>query len=682
MKFPKLFKRKRKAKRYSKFRKWLNRQWKNFRRWFGRAIWPRIRKLVFFSIAAFTVWFIWLLLSLPDIDNLAKQKRSPSIVVKAENGDIIGSYGDVYGDFVSYKEIPRPLIKAVIATEDRNFFYHIGIDPLGILRASIVNMRRGKVVQGGSTITQQLAKNLFLSPKRTLSRKLREMLLAFKLEAHYSKKEILSIYLNRVYLGAGSFGVDAASKRYFGKSARELNLPESAILVGLLKAPSRYAPTSNPVNARARADQVLVNMGDAGFLTDKEMEKARAELSNSLKGKKPFAQSSYYFTDWVVDELPSVVGEELKEDVEVQTTFNPTLQRFAEEAIKKVMDEKAEKMKASQASLVSMLPDGAVKAMVGGRNYGESQFNRVVQSKRQPGSSFKLFVYLTGIEGGLSPDTIVNDQPVAIGNWTPQNYSGEYEGEMPLRQAVAKSINSVAVQVAVTYGLRNVVAMARSLGITSDIHPDPSIALGSNEVTLLELTTAYAHMASNGMAVTPYAITRVISKKGKLLYERKPSDPPRVLSKDVVGMMNSLLSGVVQYGTGTGANIGRSMAGKTGTTSDYKDAWFLGYTPNMATGVWVGNDTPTPMKKVTGGTLPAAIWKAYMQPATADLPPLPLPISNGGERDSEMLPWGGSSSGATSYTPDNASEPPPAEPGNQNPDDIELGEDFWNKLMQ
>lgn len=653
--------------------------WHGFWGWFGARVWPYIRKPVFLCVGLFTLWFIWLLLSLPSVDNLTKQKRSPSIVIKAETGEIIGSYGDVYGDFIPYKQLPGSLVKAVIATEDRNFFYHIGIDPLGIMRAMFVNMRRGKTVQGGSTVTQQLAKNLFLTPERSLSRKLREMLLAFKLEAHYSKKEILSIYLNRVYLGAGSFGVDAASKRYFGKSARALTLPESAILVGLLKAPSRYAPTSNPISARARADQVLVNMGDAGVLKDKELKIARAQLLDQLKGSKPFAQSSYYFTDWVVDELPSVVGEELKEDVEVQTTFNPTLQRYAQEAIKKVMDERGDKMKASQAALLSVLPDGAVKAMVGGRNYGESQFNRVTQAKRQPGSSFKLFVYLTGLEGGLGPDSMVIDQPVTIGKWSPQNYSGTYEGEMSLRQAVAQSLNSVAVQVAVTYGLRNVVAMARSLGITSELHPDPSLALGSNEVTLLELTTAYAHMASNGLAVTPYAITKVTTKKGKIIYTRKGVDAPRVLGKDVVGMMNALLSGVVQYGTGASANIGRPMAGKTGTTSDYKDAWFMGYTPNMATGVWVGNDTPTPMKKVTGGTLPAAIWKQYMQAAVANMPALSLPLSNGGERDPEMLPWNsGESATPKTYTPDSPEENVQSEQSGE----VELGDDFWNKLMQ
>ncbi|NBX03608.1 MAG: PBP1A family penicillin-binding protein [Alphaproteobacteria bacterium] len=608
----------------------------------------RLKKIILRTIliggALVIAALLWVSSTLPNIESLNKFTKAPSIVIKAEDGQIIGGFGDIYGDYVPFSELPNSLIDAVIATEDRNYYYHFGVDPIGLLRATFVNLRARHVVQGGSTITQQVAKNVFLTPERSFGRKLREMLLAIKLEQRYTKEDILSIYLNRVYLGAGNYGVDSASKRYFGKSARDLSLGESAILAGMLKAPSRYAPTSNPALAKKRADQVLVNMEDADFLTKKQTERARAELATAMEKRTRSPQSNLYFADWILDELPNYVGN-LEEDIVVTTTLRPEMQVLADKAISEVMDKEAEKLNVKQAALLAMSPDGAVRAMIGGRSYAESQFNRTYQSLRQPGSSFKLFVYLAGLESGLTPDTLMNDEPITIdagvtGKWSPKNYTGKYLGEIPLREAVAQSVNTVAVQVSEHAGLGQVVDMARRLGITSQLDALHSIALGAVEVNLLELTGAYAHLAANGQIVHPYGIVSIETSRGKPVYKHPSVNEGVVLRPDVVGMMNDLLSGVVSAtGTGGRASIGRSAAGKTGTTSDYKDAWFIGYTPDMVTGVWVGNDDNAPMKKVTGGNLPAMIWKGFMAPALKDVPARALYISGPSSSGLSTLPW-------------------------------------------
>jgi penicillin-binding protein 1A len=639
-----------------------------------------------------------LLLTLPDIDDLNAVKKSQSILVKSEDGEIIGSFGDIYGNHVPFVALPKSLVEAVIATEDRYFYHHFGIDPIGLTRAMVANFRAGKVVQGGSTVTQQVAKNVFLTPERSLMRKLREMLLAFKLEYRFSKEEIMSIYLNRVYLGAGSYGVDAAARRYFDKPAHEMTLGESAIIAGLLKAPSRFAPTSNPALSRARADQVLVNMEDAGYLTKKETEKARAELAQEMKGRQRNSQSTFYFADWIADQLPEYIGN-VDEDLVVTTTLRPDMQLMGEKAINDVMDKDGERLKASQAAMVAMSPDGAVRVMIGGRSYAGSQFNRTVQSQRQPGSSFKLFVYLAGLEDGMTPDAVVKDEPMTIpivgGSWTPRNYTGKYEGEMTMKEALTQSINTVAVQISERVGRDKVIGVARRLGIAADMQPVPSIALGATEVTLLEMTNAYAHMAAGGAIVYPYGILSITTKSGKEVYKRENARSGMVLGSGVVGMMNEMLMSVVQNGTGRGASIGRSAAGKTGTTSDYKDAWFIGYTPDLVAGVWVGNDDNTPMKKVTGGTLPAPIWRGFMRAALEKTPARDLPT--GGSWLSR-LPW--QAEGVVNERPADTStqtDAPPEEgdaeehdmqPGEavqqrqpaQDGRSVELGDSFWQKL--
>ncbi|MCE2927050.1 MAG: PBP1A family penicillin-binding protein [Rickettsiales bacterium] len=621
-----------------------------------------VRRTMLYAGIAGTVFMAYVWITLPDIDGLNRFLKTPSIVVKAEDGKIIGSFGDVYGDFVRFDEFPTALVDAVMATEDRNFYYHFGVDPLGLARAMWVNFQAGKVVQGGSTITQQVAKNVFLTPERSMMRKLREMILAFKLEYRFSKQDIMAIYLNRVYLGAGTYGVDAASRRYFDKSARDINLSEASILAGLLKAPSRFAPTSNPTRAKQRAEQVLINMQDAGYLSESQTKRAREQLREAMSTRKRETQGSMYFAEWVADQVSEILGT-TGEDVVVITTLKPDLQDAAEKAVTSLLAKDGDKEKISQAALVSMLPDGAVVAMLGGRSYAESQFNRATQSQRQPGSAFKLFVYLAGLENGMWPDMLVEDAPITIpipgGTWRPKNYTGRFLGEVTLREAVADSINTVAASVAQQAGVENVVDMAKRLGVNSPMIPVPSIALGSTEVTLLELTTAYAHMPSGGEVVVPRGISRIETSQGSVLYEYEPKKSAQVISTNSVNMMNDMLMAVTTSGTGRRAQIGRPIAGKTGTTSDYKDAWFIGYTAQLATGVWVGNDDNTPMKKVTGGGMPSAIWRDYMKVAMTDMATRGLSTEFS---PPEQLPWQEGEAGLK-------------------PNDVKLGPEFWNKLM-
>ena len=613
-----------------------------------------------------------LTLTLPNIDDLNKVTKTQSVLIKSEDGQIIGSFGDIYGDYIHYDEFPTSLTDAVVATEDRNFRHHFGVDPVGLLRAAFANIRAGHVVQGGSTITQQVAKNVFLTPERTFIRKLKEMLLAFKLEYRFSKEEILSIYLNRVYLGAGSYGVDAAAKRYFDKSARELTLAESAIMAGLLKAPSRYAPTSNPALSRKRADQVLVNMEDAGYLTKVQSDRARKDLENSMKGRKANSQSTFYFADWIADQLPEYIGN-ADDDLVVTTTLKPQWQTAAEKSIHDVMDKDGEKLSASQAAIIAMSPDGALRVMIGGLNYADSQYNRATQSERQPGSAFKPFVYLAGLESGMTPDTTMEDEPLSIkvagGRWQPQNYTHKYSGTLTLKEAIAESINTIAVQISERIGRGKVIEMAERLGITAHMQPLPSIALGATEVNLLELTNAYTHLAANGATVHPYGILEIRTIHDKLLYKRAVPRRGTALNENVVAMMNEMLTSVITSGTGRAAQIGRSAAGKTGTTSDYKDAWFIGYTPDLVAGVWVGNDDNVPMKKVTGGTLPASIWHGFMGTALANIPASELPIDRS---FFSGLPW-------NSSAPDPSEEPDT--PSAKKENDVELGSSFWQKLQ-
>jgi penicillin-binding protein 1A len=615
--------------------------------WLRRILWRVVRRLFMPALGLLAAFVAYICYDLPDISTFGEvKKKNPSIIVKAEDGTVLGSIGDVYGDYVPYKEIPKSLIDAVVATEDRNFFHHFGIDPWGLLRAIWVDLRTRRMAQGGSTITQQLAKNIFLTPDRKLKRKLQEMVLALELEHRYSKQQILGMYLNRVYMGAGSFGVDAASRRYFNHSVREVTLPEAAIIAGLLKAPTHYSPTNNPDISEERATQVLINMVSAGYLTQAQADAAAAQLGDDdATYRDSHGFGAYYFNDWVVSQLPEYVGE-ITSDLVVTTTLYPAWQNAAEDAVDKVMGEKGKANKASQAALLAMAPDGAIRAMVGGRNYRTSQFNRATQALRQPGSSFKLFVYLAALEAGFTPGSEMVDQPINVGRWHPHNYTGKYLGRISLREALAESVNSVAVQLSEAVGRGKVVEMAQRLGITSPMEADPSIALGTNEVTLFDMTKAYAHLAAGGGSVFPYAIKKIALADGHVVFERRSAGGGEVLRPGVVGMMNNMLMAVTTMGTGRGAQFGRPIAGKTGTTSDYRDALFIGFTPQLVAGVWVGNDDTSPMKKVTGGTLPASIWREFMSAAlkgtpVADIPNQPGPNAGPGDFLSGLFGHGG-----------------------------------------
>ncbi|PZP85256.1 MAG: hypothetical protein DI582_06405 [Azospirillum brasilense] len=670
------------------------------------------------SIALFIlggVALMFFVATLPDIRDLDKISKKQGITVETPDGRIIATYGDVYGSYIPYDKFPKTLIEAVLATEDRRFFQHHGIDFWGITRAMVVNVTKGRMVQGGSTITQQVAKNVFLTPERSLTRKVREALLAFWLEGRYSKQEIMAIYLNRVYLGAGTFGVDAASRRYFNKPGTELDLVESAMIAGLLKAPSRYAPTASSERAMARAHQVLKNMADNGVLKEKAIIPALKAFA--AKPTQAVAGSDVrYYTDWVVDAVPDYVGS-AEEDLIVVTPFDPAMQAAAADAIENTLSMEGDAKRVSQGAIVLMQPDGAVKAMVGGKSYGESQYNRAAQAKRQPGSLFKLFVYLAALEAGYTPTAQVEDAPISIrvGNktWTPRNYTGQYKGTMTVAQAFRESINTVAVRLSEYAGVRRVAQMAERLGIP-DVYPNPSIALGAEEATLLEMTSAFAHLANGGSKVEPYGIVEIRTAKGRELYKRPPAESNPVLAQGTVEMMNYLMLGTVRAGTGTRAALpGRDVAGKTGTTSDYKDAWFVGFTPQLVGGVWLGNDNNRPMAKVTGGNLPAAIWHDAMIKALDGTKPEPIP--NNAASNEGLLPWlfgGGNAEQPPAPVETPAQEvpvdspfgymnegaeptrmiPTPLPPGSQpvpvqqapsggNEGGDVLSEEFWNKLM-
>ncbi|HVJ51956.1 MAG TPA: PBP1A family penicillin-binding protein [Aliidongia sp.] len=558
---------------------------------------------------------------LPDTSELGRTDRHPSVTLRAEDGSLIATFGDLYGEPLTIAELPKALPQAVIATEDRRFYSHFGIDLIGILRAAFANLRAGHVVQGGSTITQQLAKNLFLTPDRTMLRKAQEMVLAVWLEHRFTKDQLLGIYLNRVYFGAGAYGVDAASRRYFGKSARRLNVYECATIAGLLKAPSKFSPAGNRKLAGERASQVLANMVDAGYLTQAQAEAAAKE--STVLAMVPTTQPGMrYFADWVEDQT---AAGGYNGDLVVTTTLDPHMQAAAEQAIEAVLARDGPKAEASQGALVAMSPDGAIRAMVGGRDYRNSQFNRVTQAQRQPGSAFKPFVYLAALEHGMQPTDRFMDGPFRVGDWQPHNYSNNYLGEVTMAEAVAESINTVAVQVGQRAGMRNVVAVAHRLGITTDLSPDPSLALGTGEVTLLDLTSAYCAFASGGNGAWPYAIANIRDGRGKVLFSRQGGGPGRVIEPAYAAEINEMLAGVIAHGTGKAAQIGRPEAGKTGTTSDFRDALFVGYTSDLVAGVWFGNDDDTPMNHVSGGTLPARAWRDFMLGALKGRPARPLP---------------------------------------------------------
>lgn len=571
---------------------------------------------------------VWVGAHLPAIQALEIPKRPPTIQITGLDGSVLATRGEMAGTNVSLKDLPPYLPKAFIAIEDRRFYSHYGIDPLGIVRAAVANVLHRGVSQGGSTLTQQLAKNLFLTQERTLQRKLQEVELALWLERKHSKNEILELYLNRVYFGSGAYGVEAAAQRYFGKSAKNVTLAEAAMLAGLVKSPSRLAPNRNPEGAEKRAQTVLSAMADAKFITETQAQVSISHPSYSVKVAG--ADTVSYVADWIGEVLDDLIGQ-IDENIVVETTIDAKLQSVAETAIIDELAAKSVKFNVSQGALVAMTPNGAIRAMVGGRNYAESQYNRAVTAKRQPGSAFKPFVYLTAIETGLTPETIRQDAPLDVKGWKPENYSHEYFGAVTLTQALAMSLNTVAVRLGLEVGPRNVVRTAHRLGISSKLDANASIALGTSEVSLTELVGAYAPFANGGLGVSPHVVTRIRTAEGKLLYARPAEQIGKVIEQNHVAMMNTMMQETLISGTARKAEIsGWMAAGKTGTSQDFRDAWFLGYTANLVTGVWLGNDDNSPTKKATGGGLPVEVWTRFMKAAHQGVPVAALPASQAG----------------------------------------------------
>ncbi len=575
--------------------------------WIKRAVkWTVIAGIwLTLALGVLVAWYAW---DLPDMSRLETPSRRPSVALMTVDGAILARYGDLHGGRVRFADMPPHLVQAVAAIEDRRFFEHGGIDLWAIARAAFANLRAGTIRQGGSTISQQLAKNLFLTPDRTLRRKIQEVLAALWLEANFTKQQIFTIYANRVYLGAGTYGVEAAARRYFGKPVAKVTLLESAVLAGLLKAPSRYSPARDRKAAKSRARQVLRAMVDAGFLAEADATRAaRARL----RLVRATGSGARYFADWALERAAGYVGH-TNRDLVVVTTLDSRLQRLAEKKLEAALARDGGRRRASQAALVTMSPDGAVRAMVGGRSYAKSQFNRATQALRQPGSAFKLFVYLAALEAGMRPGDKMPDAPLDIRGWRPRNYDGKFHGPMTLTSAFARSVNTVAVRVSERVGRGRVIAAARRLGITSKLVSHPSVALGAGEVTLLELTSAYAAVASAGFAAWPHGIIEIRDAGGKVLFRRTGSGVGGVIGKGHVRALDGMLRQVIANGTGRAAWPGRRAAGKTGTSQDSRDAWFVGYSGDLVTGVWVGNDDFSPMKRVTGGGLPARLWRAFM----------------------------------------------------------------------
>jgi penicillin-binding protein 1A len=597
------------------------------RRGNGRSLLSRVvywgLVLALWMIIAAVGSLIFVAATLPPIQSLEVPKRPPTVEIVGLDGRALVSRGEMSGTDVPIRGLPPYLPKAFIAIEDRRFYSHFGVDPVGLLRATFANLLRRHVSQGGSTITQQLAKNLFLTQERTLWRKMQEAVLALWLERKLSKTEILELYLNRVYFGAGAYGVEAAAQRYFGKPAAQLKIAEAAVLAGLVKSPSRLAPSRNPGGAERRAQAVLTAMAELGFITESAAKAALAHPARAVKSAA--AGSVNYVADWIMDVLDDLVGR-VDKDLVVETSIDPALQAAAESALADELAVKGSRLDVSQGAIVALTPEGAVRALVGGRNYAESQYNRAVAAKRQPGSAFKPFVYLTALERGLTPDTIREDKPIALKGWKPENYGHEYHGPVTLREALALSLNTVSVRLTLEFGAVAVARTAYRLGIASKLDANPSLALGTSEVSLMELVSAYAPFANGGNAAAIHVVERVRTRDGKVLFAQAPVNLGRIIDPRYVAMMNAMMRETLVSGTARNAQFPLwPAAGKTGTSQDYRDAWFIGYTSHLVTGVWLGNDDSSPMKKATGGGLPVEIWSRVMKAAHQGVPVAGLP---------------------------------------------------------
>jgi penicillin-binding protein 1A len=549
---------------------------------------------------------------LPSYSDLTKRNDLGQMIrVRAANGQVLVSMGPSFGNWLTYDQIPPEMRAALISTEDRRFRSHIGVDPIGLVRAIGSAVLEGHRVRATSTITQQLARNIFLTNKRDYVRKLKEAILAMALERKFSKDQILELYLNREYFGGGAYGIDAASRKFFGHSADHLSLGEAAILAGLVKAPSNYAPTADVEAARSRSGVVLDTMAKNGFITPEE---AQAANPAAIKIQQTTNNNSVrYFTDWALPQLDTLI-DQTTEPIDVWTTLDPGMQVAADRAIR------ANAPDGTQGALVAIDRDGAVRAMVGGKDYVSSIYNRATQAERQPGSSFKLFVYLAALESGMKPTDTIVDEPVTIDGWSPRNAERENLGPVSLREAFSRSINTVSAKIGAQVGFSTIADMARRFGITTQISTYPSMVLGSSDVRLIEMTRAFASIQNKGVAVTPYGIRKVVTADGRMLYNHDADEERVLVAPWVAAEMTDLLQSAVLSGTGRAAQIGRPVAGKTGTTTSNKDGWFIGFSSGLTTGVWMGRDDAKPVAGLQGGTAPARAFHDFMTVAVANRP--------------------------------------------------------------
>lgn len=568
----------------------------------------RILKTAGFLVITLLIYLAYCILTMPDMTEAVNRTRQPATTIIANNGNEIQTYGTVYSEVIRSEELPQYVVDAIVYTEDRRFYKHFGFDIISFTRAMLTNIFAGRYAQGGSTITQQVAKNLFLTPQKSIRRKVQELMIAFWLEYKFSKEQILTLYLNRVYLGSGTYGIEAASQKYFQKTSRDLNIKEAAVIAGMLKAPSRYNPTASKERAVERARVVLKIMLENDLLSETDYQR----VLNMPLGKEKNSKilNGAYFADWIYAQVNDYIGER-DNDIYVLTTLDQDLQEKASQILEKTIAANKHK-NVTQGAVVVLDRYGAVKAMAGGINYNQSQFNRAVQALRQPGSAFKPFVYITALEQGYTPDSIIQDAPLSIQGWKPENADKKYYGEVTLRQALAKSLNLATINLAEQLSKKDIIRNARRMGITTPLQNSPSLALGTMEVKVIDMAAAYAALANKGFAVYPYGIEEIYTRDGYQLYQRMTADKTAILDKEAVRSLTSMLESVINSGTGRKAALGRFAAGKTGTSQDNRDAWFVGYTDELIAAVWLGNDDNSPMKGVSGANLPAEIWRKIM----------------------------------------------------------------------
>lgn len=568
----------------------------------------RLLKLFALLVITLLIWIGYCAVTLPNMEEAILRTRQPSTTIIAANGNEIKSFGTVYSEVIRSEELPQYVVDAITATEDRRFYSHFGFDIISFSRAMIANLFAGRYAQGGSTITQQVAKNLFLTNQKNIKRKTQELLLAFWLEHKFSKEQILTLYLNRVYLGSGTYGIEAASQKYFQKSSRDLNMLEAAVIAGMLKAPSRYNPIASQKRALDRAAVVLKNMADNGYIS--KAEKAAALKMKLGTEKSMKVENANYFADWVYNEVNDYIGER-DNDIYVMTTLDQNLQEKAAQILSRTIA--ANKAKnVTQGAIVVLDYQGAVKVMVGGINYNRSQFNRATQALRQPGSAFKPFVYLTALQKGYTREDKIADVPLTIGNWKPENADKKYYGEVSLEYALIKSLNLATINLAQQLKGSDIIRNAKKMGISTPIKNTPSLPLGTFEVKVIDMAASYAAIANGGYAVWPHSIEEIYTKDGFQLYQREPDNEIRILDKNNVAELTKMLVNVINYGTGRKAQIAGFGAGKTGTSQGNRDAWFVGFNNRYVAAVWLGNDDDSPMKGVSGANLPAEIWQKTM----------------------------------------------------------------------